>query len=130
MAADEAALIAVVDEDPFFVDLLGEILAEEGYRLVAYDRDTILAGLRREPPALLFFDLHHRQAADDWAFLATLRRDARARELPVIVCSTDEATLRARETHLREWRCATLLKPFDLDDLLGMVRAALDRRDG
>ena len=50
----------------------------------------------------------------------------------MLVCSAAIHSLHEHEEQLQQYDCEVLAKPFDLDALLGKVRAALARypRDG
>jgi DNA-binding response OmpR family regulator len=54
-----------------------------------------------------------------------MRLDPETVNIPVIVTSADSRTLREKEHNLRAHNCQVLEKPFDLDELLSMVRLAL-----
>jgi CheY-like chemotaxis protein len=68
-------------------------------------------------------DLCHGEQAG-WDLLSELRQEAATRQIPVILVSTSKRNLeRAKEEHVLWGRGDHyLLKPFDLDELLRMIR--------
>ena len=121
-----APLIAVLDDDPAFLNLMNILLGQEGYRTVTSreERDA-LAMIRRERPDLLIMDLRMLSPRTGWLLLDELRRHPDTAALPVIVCSGDGDALRENAGVLRERRCVALAKPFDLEDLLEKVRSSI-----
>lgn len=119
-------LIAVVDDDDAFVDLMREVLTDEGYRVVTGTAEESAATMvARERPALAILDLRMAEAGSGVAILQTLRDDPATATLPVLICSADLIFLRDHADDLRALGCRTLPKPFDLDALLSAVRAML-----
>jgi DNA-binding response OmpR family regulator len=109
--------ILVVDKEPAIVDLLLEILTDEGY--VAYSAPNgakALATIARHPPALILLDMQMSDisAAD---LIAQLRAGDLA-TLPIVLLSTvsHHAT-----PLLVPGLIECLHKPFDLSDLLACV---------
>ena len=123
------ACIAVVDDDPAFVALLGEMLELEGW-----DMHAILEGeaaserLARLRPDCVILDVRMEREGTTWAVLERLQLDPETRAIPVIVCSAALDDLREREPWLTEHGVGILPKPFDLDDLHDCVRTALQTR--
>lgn len=118
--------IAVVNDDTIFLDLMEQLLREEGYATTimkisheAFER------LKREPPDLIVLDIWMGKPENGWELLNLLRLDPATARLPVIVSSTDVRDLEAKAPHLRAMGCDTLLKPFDLDTLLDKVNEAI-----
>ena len=109
--------ILVVDYEPTIVDLLVEILTDEGY--VVYSAPSgadALACIARHPPALILLDI---QMSDmSGAELIAQVRVGGLATLPIVLLSTvphHAAPL------LVPGRIECLDKPFDLDDLLACV---------
>ncbi len=63
-----------------------------------------------------------------WTILAQLKAGSDTREIPVILCSADAGALHQRTELLERSGTRILAKPFDLDELLNLVRSALGRR--
>lgn len=61
-----------------------------------------------------------------WDTLMLARADDRLRGVPLVVCSADIDTLRARADEFRQVaHTYTLEKPFSVDELMGVVAEAL-----
>ena len=89
-----APVIAIIDDDPALVALLGELLEEEGYRVLTGDG-------RLDPPAL---------------------RGAPATDgVPVLVCTADTQVVREQGGRWAMDGVVALAKPFELDELLARV---------
>jgi DNA-binding response OmpR family regulator len=124
-------LVAVVDDDVAFVDLMREVLTDEGYGVVVGTAEEDAAAMvARERPALAILDLRMAEAGSGITILRALRDDPATATLPVLVCSADVIFLRAHADDLRALGCQTLPKPFDLDTLLRTIRAMLGGTPG
>jgi CheY-like chemotaxis protein len=110
--------ILVIEDDLSVREALASAMTEEGLRVdVAADG---MDGLRRlrtgDRPAVILLDLRMpRLGGED--FLVALRADQRYADIPVIsmTAGSNAPDGDAVVAHLR--------KPFDLDDLLGIVRS-------
>lgn len=119
-------LIAVVNDDSTFLDLMHDLLSEAGYRAVIHkESDSAYELVKAEQPALVVLDIRMDHQESGWQVLELLRLDPATAAIPVIVCSADAVALRAKAARLAELGCVPLEKPFDLDELLRLVEAAL-----
>lgn len=120
--------IAVVDDEPVFLDLLHALLSEEGYEphlfpdgLDAYPRIHALA------PRAIILDVRMESPTAGWRLLARAWDDPVLRHTPVIVCVSDLPSLRERAADLEARGCAVLAKPFDVHALLDLLARLIDR---
>jgi CheY-like chemotaxis protein len=126
------ARIAVVNDDTPFLQLMHELLGDmEGYEVHgrkewegAYDFVKALQ------PDLVILDIMMGREERGWQLLELLRLDPKTRPIPVVVCSAAIRSLQEREEVLRQHDVRPLPKPFDLDDLLSIIREALAGRPG
>ena len=119
-------LIAVVNNDTAYLELMHELLSLEGYRtVICKEGDKAYALVKERRPDLVVLDIRMGQPESGWTILELLRLDPATARIPVIVCSADGRFLREKAPSLRELDCDTLEKPFDLEMLLGKVAAAL-----
>jgi CheY-like chemotaxis protein len=119
-------LIVVVNDDPVFLSLMAELLTGEGYRVIAFPGGVgAHALIKRERPDLLVLDLRMERVDTGLTVLQSVRLDAVTRNLPVIVCSADSAFLERSQERLLAQGCQVLYKPFDIDELLKLVREML-----
>ena len=126
MQTELSPVIAVVDDDPDFQALLVEVLDDEGYAVALHDEaDTGLPVLRRAAPDAIVLDIRVERPTSGWELLRRLRAEPDFRTTPIIVCSADQRFLARHFHELRDQDCAILPKPFDLDQLLRLISAAL-----
>jgi signal transduction histidine kinase len=117
--------ILVADDDPFFRDVLVELLAGEGCQLEAVDGgEKALAALRRERYDLVLVDMMMPDIPG-WQ----VARAARAQDpAPVVVLITGWAIGSDDPTIRDSGADVFLQKPIRLPDLLETVRGALAKR--
>ncbi len=114
--------IVVVSTSRTYVDLMTEVLVDEGYATRAcLGADCAADVIRREQPALVLLDLwlEHPQAGE--MVLALLHHDHATRHIPVILCADSERSLAHMQSLCDENRCAFLIKPFDMAHLLTLI---------
>jgi CheY-like chemotaxis protein len=124
-AAAKGGRVLVVDDEPMVRDTLGQVLADEGYIVdVAVDGEDALDRVHAARPDAILLDLMM-PIMDGFAALQALRDDERTARIPVVVLS-------AVSKEMMEQRCLDLgarsvvRKPFDTDELLIRLDAALD----
>ena len=126
MQTELSPVIAVVDDDPDFQALLVEVLDDEGYAVALHDgADTGLLALRRAAPDAIVLDIRVERPTSGWELLRRLRAEPDFRTTPIIVCSADQRFLAQHLHELHDQGCAVLPKPFDLDQFLRLISAAL-----
>ncbi len=119
-------LIAIVNDNTDFLDLMYELLEGEGYRAKTYKvAQDAYHQLKEDQPGLIIVDIRMETPEAGWQLIELLRLNPATRPTPIIVCSADAQALREKAAHLRERDCDVLQKPFDLDDLLAKVATAL-----
>jgi CheY-like chemotaxis protein len=102
------------------------LLEEEGYRVTTQkymlkDMDAIHA----DPPDLIILD--YMWAGDDtgWSMLQMLRMDRTTAKTPIILCTGAKHEITELGDRLTEQNVRVVLKPFDIDELLGVITTAL-----
>jgi len=120
-------LIAVIDDEDSFLDLMEAVLQEEGYRVVLGKvPDDALTLIRQTHPALVVLDLNfHMSGMQGIAILKGMRDDTALTAIPVIVCSAAIDKLEQHRDEFDALSAHTLEKPFDLTDLLTLVAELL-----
>lgn len=117
-------LVAVVDRDDTFLDLVDDLLIDEGYRTLRCPTSTgAQERIRAARPALIILDLWLERPELGWQLLGDLRRDQRTAMIPVLICSTSVPLPENLPIPAHWPPTATLPEPFKLDDLLGQIRA-------
>ncbi len=109
--------ILVVEDDLDLLGLVEMVLQDAGYRVrTASDGLRALERVAEEMPRLILLDMRM-PVMNGWEFAREFRsRYGRACPI-VVVTAAENAQLRAAEIEAEGW----LAKPFDLDDVLGMV---------
>ena len=113
-------LVLVIEDDDDIRDVMREVLAAEGFR-VETARDGVEA-LRKlesgaEKPVILLDMMMPKM--DGEAFVKALRSAPALADAPIVVISGSTA---AREKAHALGAAACLVKPFELDELLSVVR--------
>ncbi len=115
-------VVLVVDDDPDILEALSEILEAEGFEILrARNGKEALEKLEPEPPQLILLDLMM-PVMDGWEFAQRMRERADVAGIPIIVLSADR-NVGSKATDIGA--VGHLAKPFELNDLLDMVRHSL-----
>ncbi len=124
---DRTPIIAVINDDTAFLELMRELLeTEEGYRVqICREADRAYAFVKELRPDLVILDIRVGHEEGGWQILELLTLDPATRPIPVIVCSAALHSLAEHEPLLEQYGCQVLAKPFDLDALLTKVQSAL-----
>jgi DNA-binding response OmpR family regulator len=123
-ARDDAETVLVVDDERFFLTILGDFLTHQlGMRaILVQDSTTALSTLESEKADLVLLDI----LMPDMDGLEVLRRiKDRSPALPVVMVTASSAIDHAI-TALREGADDFVRKPLDLDEL-GCINRALNR---
>jgi len=112
--------IAVIDDDQTFLDLLGDLLEDEGYEPHLFAiAGTAQWNLGEVNPDVIVLDLHQETPDVGYRVLERIRRDNSLSAKPVILCAREPE---ARVARLRDGQdCAILPKPFAPDDLMRLL---------
>ena len=91
--------VLVVDDSSFIVEGLVSILKKHSYRpLAAYSGEQCLKILKTEIPDIIILDILM-EPMDGWETLARIRRDIRARHIPVLIFSAKKLSIEDAETY-------------------------------
>ena len=102
------------------------LLEETGYRVTTQPTAAQdLDGIRADPPDLVILDCVW--AGDDagWAMLELLRADRATARTPIVLCTGAIREVEDQGERLTGQNVRMVLKPFDIDELLGTVAGAL-----
>ncbi|MBF0386564.1 MAG: response regulator [Candidatus Omnitrophica bacterium] len=114
--------VLVIDDDPVIVALLEKRLQSAGFQImVASNGATGMERMCAEPPDLVIFDVMM-PGLDGYSFLSEVRSNEQVRDIPMIVI-TGRGEL--GDLFRTESVAAFFQKPFNMDDLVGEVRAIL-----
>ena len=115
-----AKKILIIDDDPEISSYLESIFKDNGYEtLVANDGSVGLELVKKEKPDLITLDL---DMPDVYGvkFSVKLSKEPELKDTPIIVISGLEKYEKALKNAV-----AALTKPFDKDELLGIVKKTL-----
>lgn len=113
--------VLVADDEPMLLALLVAVLEDEGYAVVtARNGREALTAVARARPDLVLMDVMMPEM-DGPAAYRTLRADADGRTPPIVLMSASHS-----RSVLDSGIDGFLRKPFDLDDLLALVKRMLD----
>jgi CheY-like chemotaxis protein len=118
-----APRILIVDDTPALLDVVRTCLEDEGYHVQTCLESRYAVDLASaDPPDLIMLDVVMPEVSG-WDVLARLRRDARFRHTPVIVCTAYVAEALGRLAELKgpDQHLGLLPKPFDVDELIEVV---------
>lgn len=119
--------VLIIDSDAMVANLMAAILSDAGYTPILLRPTGDAAGLMcHTPPQLLLLDVHPLHTHHAWQLLACLGRLG-VSDVPIILCSTDGNLLQNGARHSTAGSMHFLRKPFEIDELLATVTAALGR---
>ena len=117
--------VLIVDDEPDIVTLMAEVLTDAGYRIVtARSAEEGLRVAAKERPDVILLDVSLPDMRGD-EFARVYRERTPASDRAAIILTTayaDAATIAKRSG-----ADGFLAKPFDLDDLITCVEAAVQR---
>ena len=117
--------ILVVDDEADIVNLVVELLQDEGYEVrSAFNGEMALAAIAHQQPALILMDMYMPQMTG--LMLVEHLRANGAADIPVILMT---ASPRAAEPLVNQGMVDYLPKPFDIDQLLECVGRNLRHDD-
>jgi DNA-binding response OmpR family regulator len=124
--------ILTVDDTPETLDLLREILEDEGYRITTSMALLDLDNVKDLAPDAIIQDVlvEHSQELG-WKFLTLVRLDPELADVPLILCTAEHAVRdKAMVETLHELGVPLILKPFQADELLAVLGEVLRGRVG
>lgn len=120
--------ILVINDTQEVLEVMRELLEDEGFRVTLHsDAIRDIDRIRAIAPDLVILDHLMGDEEYGWQIIQKLRLDRDLAKLPIIVCTAAARMVRDLEGHLKAKDITVVLKPFDIDDLLAAVRAALGR---
>jgi CheY-like chemotaxis protein len=128
--SDRRPLVAVINDDPAFLELISWFLEEETrYSVVVWGEGVgSIPKLKQHRPELVILDIRLNDRESGQQILTEMRQDTDLLLTPVIVCTADSRFVRENKGLLDELGAIVLEKPFDLDALESTVSQALDVR--
>jgi two-component system, OmpR family, response regulator VicR len=113
--------ILVINDTQEILDLMQELLEEEGYRVTTSLALLDLAKVKALAPDIMIQDLLFEGTQElGWKFLTLVRLDPELARIPLILCTAAVRTVNDPEMaeQLNRQGIRVVLKPFTIDDLL------------
>lgn len=121
MTALDQRPILVVDDDDTIAMTLESFLVEEGYKvMVAHNGKEALERAEESSPAVILLDMKM-PVMDGWAFASAYRQQGGPHAPIIVMTAAHDSRQRASEIVADGF----IPKPFDLDDLLALIRRYL-----
>jgi CheY-like chemotaxis protein len=119
--------ITVVNDSPEFLELLVELLSDEGYKVTAIPKHQgAFEQIKSSQPDLVICDLIFENAAHGWALIDMLHLSLETNRIPLLLCSAATQQVREVAPSLAAKGIRWLEKPFQIDDLLKVIAAIFD----
>ena len=122
--------VFVINDEPAILALFQEILEEEGYRVTldTFGRIGVREQYERiaaEQPDLVVLDFLIGGEPMGWQLVQVLKMRRATEKIPIVVCTAAVSVVKEIHVHLSEMSVGVVIKPFDIDHLLGAVRRTL-----
>ncbi len=122
----ERSLIVLADDDTPIINMLADLLQDEGYDTICCDNGTqAYATICQELPAFVILDMQMEQRDTGMVILQMMRLNPDAKDIPVLICSADGTFLRSKQEQLQLHHCQVLEKPFDIVAMLAIIETTL-----
>ena len=122
----EHPLIVLADDDKPIIDMLSDLLEDEGYDTICcYSGEAAYLLITQRLPAFVILDLQMEQLDSGLDVLQMMRFNPATSTIPVLICSADGVFLRSKQEQLKVHRCEVLEKPFDIVTVLAIIERAL-----
>lgn len=120
------ARILVLNHSPEILAIIHDLLEDEEYEVQTAEVDMInLAEIEQTHPDLIILDGLFGQQQTGWKLLQHIRANSTIDTTPIILCTAAENEVHKRIAYIRQQNIPVLFKPFEIDDLLDMVRQIL-----
>jgi CheY-like chemotaxis protein len=120
--------ILIVDDTQEILDLIQELLEEEGYRITTSLARLDIDKIKALAPDLIIQDLLFEGTQEEgWKFLTLVRLDPELARIPLILCTAAVRTIKEPEMadQLDRLGIRVVLKPFTSEQLLTALREVL-----
>ena len=121
-----AKRILVVNDTQAILEMFRMLLEEDGYEVIlsSYPLQKV-DEIEQLQPDLIILDFMFGEQKIGWQMLQLLKMDRSTASIPVIVCTASEQAVREQEGYLVSQGVLVIFKPFDIDDLLALIKVGL-----
>lgn len=118
---DDRPVVLAVDDEPGVLDLYNRYLEKRGYAVVGLNNASdLLNHVREFQPVAILLDLNLPDV-DGWSAIDQLKQAEDTRNVPIVICSIEDARQRASDLGVTEY----LIKPIIEEDLLEALNRAM-----
>lgn len=122
--------VLIVDDSIEYLNFVQVLLEAEGFRANCVSSSgAMVAHINRERPDLIISDVRIPGEAP-FVVLDTLMSLDQLRDIPVLICSGAVQEIEEHSVRLASAGVEVLLKPFDIEELLGRVHRLCARAEG
>lgn len=112
------ARIAVVNDDQFYLEMMGDLLEDLGHQAsLKPTHDGAYGVIKQQQPDLVIVDIRMERPAAGVDLIEALRRDPETMDIPILVITADIFFVERHIQVARQLGCAIMTKPFIIDDL-------------
>ena len=123
---DARPSVLVINDDTAFLQLMEQLLQDEGFEAETLTSTKgALERIKEKRPALVILDIRINNEQAGLLLLDLVTLDPETRWIPVIVASANLHALAGREQELADKGIYVIAKPFDIDELGGLIKKAL-----
>jgi CheY-like chemotaxis protein len=114
--------IAVVNDQPEFLELMRDFLEMEGYNVLTIAKHQgAFEQIKRSQPNMIICDLVFNNEVAGWALIDMLYFDPETRAIPLVVCSAAVHQIREAQSSLSSKGIKWLEKPVAFEELLDII---------
>lgn len=119
-------LVMVVNDSKEILELMQTILEEENYQVFIHSiRMHDLNLVKEKNPDLLIIDQVMGGNFAGWEFIQKMKLDRETTAIPIIMCTAATKLVNEIQEQLDHKNVRVILKPFDIDELVTEVKAAV-----
>ncbi len=125
-----AARIMAINDSQEILDMLGEILTDEGYEVSLHTSPALATvNLGDVKPDVIILDWLFGREDLGMQLLQRLKLRPSTATIPVIVCTAAVRHIQEIESYLQTKEVAVIFKPFTVEELLAAITTALKNDD-
>jgi two-component system OmpR family response regulator len=120
--------VLLIDDTQEILDLMAELLEEEGYRVTCSQALLDITKVKALAPDVIVQDLLFEGTQElGWKFLELVRLDPELARIPLLLCTAAVQTVNDPDmaAQLGRQGIRVVLKPFTIEDLLRALRESL-----
>ncbi len=119
--------ILIIDDDPSILEMMRLVLEEEGRYQITTTEIVFedVAEVERVQPDLILLDFLMQGRQTAWTFLQKLKLHRPTKDIPIVLCTAARVDVLEQEGILTQKGIPILYKPFDVDELIHVVKQIL-----